>query len=92
MMMRLLRGLTSLCLLLLAAGCATSPPPRPLPPEAICQIPLHLVAPLPAPKREVQRNLDMLQLLADYDSLRRRANADRAAIVEIMAHDAGDED
>ncbi|WP_255762589.1 hypothetical protein [Halomonas alkalisoli] len=30
------------------------------------------------------RNRDLLQLLADYESLRRRANADRAAVAGIL--------
>lgn len=34
-------------------------------------------------------NRDLLQLLADYESLRRRANADRAAVVEILSNDVG---
>ncbi|XKE45740.1 hypothetical protein LG302_00945 [Halomonas organivorans] len=41
---------------------------------------------MPAPKREVRRNRDLLQLLADYESLRRRANADRAALQRLFEH------
>jgi len=31
----------------------------------------------------------LLELLAQYESLRRRANADRAAVVEILQNDVG---
>ncbi|WP_282103419.1 hypothetical protein [Halomonas getboli] len=37
-------------------------------------------------------NRGLLDLLADYEALRIRANKDRAAVVEILAHDAGDEE
>ncbi|SHK68987.1 hypothetical protein SAMN05192556_104276, partial [Halomonas caseinilytica] len=54
------------------------------------EVPPHLVEPLPAPSRaEMTHNRDLLQLLADYESLRRRANADRAAVVEILSNDVG---
>lgn len=36
-------------------------------------------------------NRGLLDLLADYEALRRRANADRAAVVEIMASDSDDD-
>ncbi|WP_274380161.1 hypothetical protein [Vreelandella alkaliphila] len=32
----------------------------------------------------MHRNRDLLQLLADYESLRRRANADRAAVDALL--------
>ena len=32
-------------------------------------------------------NRGLLDLLADYEALRRRANADRAAVSEILEHD-----
>jgi len=32
-----------------------------------------------------------LLLLAEYEALRRRFNADRAAVVEIMANDVGED-
>lgn len=47
-------------------------------------VPPHLVTPLSEPQRRVSHNRDLLQLLADYESLRRRANADRAAIHELF--------
>lgn len=34
----------------------------------------------------------VLELLAVYEALRHRANADHTAVVEIMSHDAGSED
>lgn len=47
-------------------------------------VPAYLTAPLPAPPVELSRQRDLLDILADYEALRRRANADRAAVVEIM--------
>ncbi|WP_418904303.1 hypothetical protein [Chromohalobacter moromii] len=52
-------------------------------------IPAHLTRQLSAPSIEASSNRDLLDLLAKYESLRRRANADRAAVVEIMANDVG---
>lgn len=48
------------------------------------EVPAHLVTPLSEPLRRVSHNRDLLQLLADYESLRRRANADRAAVYELF--------
>ena len=87
--MRILaNGLASLCLMLLLAGCANSVPRV----ETVMMtptLPEHLTRPLPAPSIEASSNRDLLDLLARYESLRRRANADRAAVVEIMANDVG---
>ncbi|WP_447956517.1 hypothetical protein [Vreelandella sp. EE7] len=47
-------------------------------------VPAHLLTPLAEPRRAVQRNRDLLQLLADYESLRRRANADRVAVHQLL--------
>ena len=47
-------------------------------------VPPLLVTPLSEPARRVSHNRDLLQLLADYESLRRRANADRAAVYELF--------
>ena len=55
-------------------------------------LPSHLTDPLGRPEQELTHNRDLLELLADYEALRRRANADRAAVVEILSHDAGDEE
>lgn len=44
---------------------------------------------LPAPTRILQSNKGLLLLLAEYEALRRRFNADRVAVVEILANDAG---
>lgn len=89
--MRILaNGLASLCLMLLLAGCANSVPRV----ETVMMtptIPAHLTRPLPAPSLSITSNRDLLELLARYESLRRRANADRAAVVEIMANDVGDD-
>lgn len=51
-----------------------------VPPE----VPPHLLKPLSEPQRRTSHNRDLLQLLADYESLRRRANADRAAVHELF--------
>lgn len=90
-MPRLLIGLISSCLLLLVSGCAGSQPKTVRVPVIVTpEVPPHLVEPLPAPSRaEMTHNRDLLQLLADYESLRRRANADRAAVVEILSNDVG---
>ncbi|WP_167112612.1 hypothetical protein [Billgrantia bachuensis] len=56
------------------------------------EIPARLTDPLPPPARQGATHRGVLELLAEYESLRRRANADRAAIVEIMSHDVGSED
>ncbi|WKD26600.1 hypothetical protein NDQ72_10990 [Halomonas sp. KG2] len=47
-------------------------------------MPPHLVTPLSEPQRRVSHNRDLLQLLADYESLRRRANADRASVYQLL--------
>lgn len=75
-------GLIGLFLLLLVNGCASSVPTTPA--VMTPTIPATLTDPLPAPSREISHNRDLLDLLADYESLRRRANADRTAVVGIM--------
>ncbi len=84
-------GLMTLCLALLTTGCATSAP-RTVPILVTPMVPLHLTAPLQAPGGRVINHRDLLELLADYEALRRRANADRQAVVEILANDAGDDE
>lgn len=82
-MPKLLIGPACLFLMTFNAGCATSTPVPQMPVEQaaeMCRVPPHLVTPLPAPQRMATHNRDLLQLLADYESLRRRANADRAAV------------
>lgn len=58
------------------------------------EVPAIMLTPLEAPTARVASNRDLLQLLADYEALRRRANADRAGIAEIMRrmeeHDSDD--
>ncbi|WP_249976090.1 hypothetical protein [Vreelandella olivaria] len=39
---------------------------------------------LPAPNLILNSNRGLLLLLAEYEALRRRANADRGAVVEIV--------
>lgn len=85
-MKKLLTGLSSLALLLLMTGCASSPSaPLTVPILATPKVPSHLLTPLPAPARSVSHNRDLLQLLADYESLRRRANADREAVADLLS-------
>lgn len=55
-------------------------------------VPSHLTDPLQRPEKALTHNRDLLELLAEYEALRRRANADRAAVVEIMANDVGAEE
>ncbi|MHB0774290.1 hypothetical protein [Halomonas sp. WWR20] len=47
-------------------------------------VPGYLLSPLPAPQADIDTNRDVLDLLADYEALRRRANADRVGIAEIL--------
>lgn len=83
-MPRLAIGLLSLCLTLWVSGCARSPEIQTVPVVVTPTLPPHLLTPLTAPDRSVQHNRGLLQLLADYESLRRRANADRAAVSELL--------
>lgn len=84
-------GWLTLCLMLLTTGCATSEP-QTVPILVTPLVPPSLTAALPAPGGRVIVRRDLLELLADYEALRRRANADRAAVVEILATDAGDDE
>lgn len=84
-------GLLSLCLVLWLAGCGSSAP-QTVPVLVTPMVPTHLTRPLPRPQASVTNNRGLLDLLAEYDGLLRRANADRAAVVEILSHDAGDEE
>lgn len=76
------RGLISACLAAFLAGCATSPAPT-MPEPTTQELPWFLTKPLQAPQREVTHNRDLLQLLADYEGLRLRFNADRHAVAMI---------
>ena len=88
-MSRWVTGLLSLCLMLWLAGCASSPPTS-VPVLVTPMVPPNLTHPLPPPRASVTTHRGLLELLADYEKLRRRANADRAAVVEILANDVGD--
>lgn len=48
------------------------------------EVPGYLLKPLPEPKRRIESNRDLLQLLADYESLRKRANADRETVSQHL--------
>lgn len=82
-MMFLKRGLISACLAVFLAGCATSPTPTPAEPTPQA-LPWFLTESRPAPVREIHTNRDLLQLLADYEALRIRFNADRRAVALIF--------
>lgn len=82
-MPRPLNGLIILCPLLLTAGCATSQP-QPIVLGQCPTIPPHLTSELPPPPVMATHNRGLLDLLANYEQLRRRANADRAAVEQIM--------
>lgn len=46
-----------------------------------------MTKPRPAPARPVETNGDLLQLLADYEAMRIRFNADRIGTSMILRHD-----
>lgn len=48
-------------------------------------VPSYLTSELPAPERKLSSQRGLLLLLAEYEALRRRANADREAVVEIVS-------
>ncbi|WP_191237447.1 hypothetical protein [Cobetia marina] len=52
--------------------------------QCIPEVPSYLLNPLPAPDRPVTSNRDLLSLLADYESQRRRFNDDRTATASIL--------
>lgn len=83
-MKRLQIGLISLFLLLFNSGCAISKPTTPQHQAPI--VPMFMLKPLPAPTRPIDHNRDLLQLLADYETLRLRFNADRIGTVMILRH------
>ncbi len=83
-MPRLPTGLTSLFLVLFVSGCATSQQmPAPTTNLQCEPIPPYLTEPLAVPRSSSVHNRGLLELLADYESLRRRANADRAAVQQL---------
>lgn len=55
-------------------------------------VPAQLTQPLKAPSVELTKQRGLLDLLADYEALRRRANADRAAVSSIIATGNADDD
>lgn len=80
-------GVLSLFLMLLLIGCANSP-------QVITQtpdVPPYLLKPLPAPDTVVKTNRDLVDLLSDYEAIRRKANADRMA-VSIIVKEPNEED
>lgn len=83
-MMFLKRGLISACLAVFLAGCESLPDQMPPEPMTYQELPAFLTNHIPAPTRLVIHNRDWLQLLADYEALRIRANADRRATALIF--------
>lgn len=80
-----------MCLAVLLTGCASS---NVQPIEMQCygpEIPPHLTNQLPLPSLILQGNKGLLMLLAEHVAMHRRFNADRAAVVEILANDAGED-
>ena len=90
-MLNRVRGWMAICLLVLLTGCASSSSPAPV---VLCDcptVPAHLTSELPAPALILNSNRGLLLLLAEYEALRRRFNADRAAVVEILMRGAGED-
>lgn len=81
-------GLTVACLMVFVTGCASSSDPAAWSRCDCPTVPSHLTSELPAPERLLSSQRGLLLLLAEYEALRRRANADRVAVVEII--DGGD--
>lgn len=54
-------------------------------------VPAHLTSELPAPTLILNSNRGLLLLLAEYEALRRRFNADRAAVADIIQSGEGDD-
>lgn len=85
------RGWIAICLLALLTGCASSNRPAPV---MLCDcptVPSYLTSELAAPALILDSNRGLLLLLAEYEALRRRFNADRTAVVEIMMRGAGED-
>ena len=73
--------------MLLLSGCSvfeSKPVVMPASFQCTPDVPNYLLNPLPAPDRTVSSNRDLLSLLADYESQRRRFNADRTATASIL--------
>ena len=74
--------------MLLLSGCSVfeaSPVVMPSSFQCTPDVPSYLLNPLPAPDRTVSSNRDLLSLLADYESQRRRFNADRTATASLLS-------
>lgn len=54
-------------------------------------VPSHLTSELPAPALILNSNRGLLLLLAEYEALRRRFNADRATVADIIQGGEGDD-
>lgn len=84
-MQRRVIGSMAIGLALSLTGCASSS--RSAPMTCDCPtIPQHLTNEFQAPALILDSNRGLLLLLAEYEALRRRANADRVAVVEIIGN------
>lgn len=54
-------------------------------------VPSYLTSELPAPERKLSSQRGLLLLLAEYEAMRRRFNADRAVVMEMMENDLGED-
>ena len=79
-------GWIVICLAVSLTGCASSNSPAPVMACDCPTVPQHLTSELPAPERKLSSQRGLLLLLAEYEALRRRANADRVAVVEIIGN------
>lgn len=90
-MLKRVIGSMAIGLLLSVTGCVSSNI-QPMEMQCHCPaVPGHLTSELPAPPLILQGNKGLLFLLAEYEALRRRFNADRAAVVDIMTNDVGED-
>ena len=90
-MLKRASGWIVICLAVSLTGCASSNSPAPV---MLCDcptVPSYLTSELPAPERKLSSQRGLLLLLAEYEALRRRFNADRAVVVEILARGAGED-
>lgn len=84
-MQRRVIGSMAIGLALSLTGCASSSD-RALMTCDCPTVPQHLTNELLAPSLILDSNRGLLLLLAEYEALRRRANADRVAVVEIIGN------
>ena len=84
-------GWIAIGLLVLLIGCASSSDPAAWTQCDCPTVPSHLTSELSAPALILDSNRGLLLLLAEYEAMRRRFNADRAAVADIMPSGEGDD-